>query len=90
MCRHYIMLLCFDYRKTYLSSCMNVKQFIPFKVKSSTGKTDSYESLYTHGIRKECKPHIYLPTVRNARLHRDLYCRDVILKSATTDGQRVS
>jgi len=58
-----------------------------FDVKSPTGKTDLNESPYMQRIRKESTPNIYLPTVRNARVHRNYFCRDVNSKSTTFDDQ---
>lgn len=58
-------------------------------MKSPTGKTD-HESPCMQRIRKECKPNIYLPTVRNARVHRNYFCRDANLKSTTFNDDTVS
>lgn len=53
-------------------------------VKSTTGKRDTTESLYVQSIkRKECMPTIYLPTVRNARVHRNYFCSGVNVNSTT-------
>lgn len=82
--------MCVHYTRISVDVKLMKKKHFFLKVKSTTGKRDT-ESLCVQRInRKECMPTIYLPAVRNARVHRNYFCSGVSVKSTTFNDPTVS